>query len=469
MPVATTGMLVTVAFQVGSAVFSQIYGKRNNDEVKKLQRDAQKDAQKQEFDRDMEKYRRSCKYQIDLESDAHQERLKDIETEFEGAFKKMAHSSSLAHGYPLNISPYLIKKNILSFDGASSLGIRPDLFCILSCGDEPLFNRDIFPYLDNLLNTYLSCYWNANTTHRICYYEGLWNRGVAYDTAYVSNLQAMLPAPILMVSPRLQKYNDGYAVTFDFNFWGCGPSKSINFEPDNLPRLRPANGKKYSKEEIEDILAKVAPSLVCMIGYFADIYYWANYYEQPVLPGLLASEDFIGNNKLLNDYREAYKEMLNLYVKGHSEQVLSKEKDTVIEDVAGMNNFNFPERALRLIASIKPVLLDSFVRQEVDDIICSFTQNRVYQQRNNASESLISCSYYDSDMPFIDTLSKIAPWYNAECESIRKRIAVNSKLISSEFLDSKYGRINSSEQLSDSENYNFDDYFRSPTSSKYKI
>ena len=177
-------MLVTIAVQVGSSVFSQIYGKRNNDEVKKLQRDAQIDAQKQDFEREMEKYHRSCKYQIELEADAHQERLKGIETEFEGAFKKMAHGSALSH-YPLNISPYLIKKNILNFDSVSPSEIRPDLFCILSCGDEPLFNRDIFPYLDNLLNSYLSFYWNTNTTHRICYYEGLWNRDVSYDICVI--------------------------------------------------------------------------------------------------------------------------------------------------------------------------------------------------------------------------------------------------------------------------------------------
>lgn len=407
MPIATTGMLVTIAFQVGSSVFGQIYGKRNNDEVKKLQRDAQTDAQKQDFEREMEKYRRSCKYQIELEADAHQERLNGIETEFEGAFKKMAHASAL-NRYPLNISPYLIKKNILNFDSVSRSEIRPDLFCILSCGDEPLFNRDIFPFLDNLLNSYLSCYWNTNTTHRICYYEGLWNRDVSYDTAYVANLQAMLPAPILMVSPRLLKRNDGYALSFDFNFWGCGPSKSINFEPDNLPSLHPENGKKYSKDEIKVLLEKVVPGLVCMIGYFADNYYWANYYEQPVLPGLLASEDFIGNNKLLNDYREAYKEMLNLYVKGHSEEMPSMEKDPVMTDVAGMNNFNFPERACDLLQGITPIFT---TKQKAEDIIVN-TLCEVYKSKSGKAVSsfddIDSLYFCPSDLTAIKTIKAIS-------------------------------------------------------------
>lgn len=399
MPIATTGMLVTIAFQVGSSVFSQIYGKRNNDEVKKLQRDAQIDAQKQDFEREMERYHRSCKYQIELEADAHQERLRDIEADFEGAFKKMAHASAL-NRYPLNISPYLIKKNILNFDSVSPSEIRPDLFCILSCGDEPLFNRDIFPFLDNLLNSYLSCYWNTNTTHRICYYEGLWNRDVSYDSAYVANLQAMLPAPILMVSPRLQKRNDGYKLTFDFNFWGCGESKSINFEPDNLPSLRPQNGKKYSKEEIKDILEKVAPGLICMIGYYADNYYWANYYEQPVLPSLLASEDFIGHNILLEDYRDAYKEMLNLYVKGHSERVSNLEENTVIEDVAEMNNFNFPERACDLLQSITPIMESNDKTEEM----INNTVREVYKSKSGKSIS----SFEDIDSVYFSASDLIA-------------------------------------------------------------
>lgn len=387
MPIATTGMLVTIAFQVGSSVFSQIYGKRNNDEVKKLQRDAQIDAQKQDFEREMEKYHRSCKYQIELEADAHQERLKGIETEFEGAFKKMAHASAL-NRYPLNISPYLIKKNILNFDSVSPSEIRPDLFCILSCGDEPLFNRDIFPFLDNLLNSYLSCYWNTNTTHRICYYEGLWNRDVSYDTAHVANLQAMLPAPILMVSPRLQKRNDGYKLTFDFNFWGCGPSKSINFEPDNLPSLRPQNGKKYSKEEIKDILEKVAPGLICMIGYYADNYYWANYYEQPLLPTLLASKGFIGDDKLLNDYREAYKDMLDVYVSGQCESVNPEVQEAVMNDVAKINNYYFPERSVSLLEGISPLLSQNEIATKKKPLIVQCVNRSIPHYSNKEANAL---------------------------------------------------------------------------------
>lgn len=350
LTVSTFGI---IAGQLVASAAGQWFSSHTANQIKDLREQARLDALKREHQRDDERFLKTLQAQLEIEELSHQENLIDIETSFKNAFIKLAHKEALAN-YPLFISPYLIRKSILSFTSNKVEGNskQPQLFCILSNSNNPLFNQEVFSLLDSKVNSYLNMYWNAKTTHTVCYYEGVWNNSVSFDDGHPKNLRALMPnAPIVMVTPYLEPEGDKYRFYIKANYWG---TEEIMIQPQGLDYLSIA--PSLSSDKKEAIVEIVFPWIVCSIAFFADVFYWLAYKDFPILP-ILLNKGLFNDENLISFYAEGYSGLAYrcLISKDNNSEtgfIESSDDEMLLENIVALNTYNFPEQNISFLRSV---------------------------------------------------------------------------------------------------------------------
>lgn len=376
LTVSTFGI---IAGQLVASAAGQWFSSHTANQIKDLREQARLDALKREHQRDDERFLKTLQAQLEIEELSHQENLIDIETSFKNAFIKLAHKEALAN-YPLFISPFLIRKSILSFTSNNVEGNskQPQLFCILSNSNNPLFNQEVFSLLDSKVNSYLNMYWNAKTTHTVCYYEGVWNNSVSFDDGHPKNLRALMPnAPIVMVTPYLEPEGDGYRFFIKVNYWG---TDEIIIQPQGLELLSII--PSISSDKKEAIVEKLSPWIVCSIAFFADVFYWLVYKDYPILP-ILLNKGLFNNESLLTFYTKGYSGLANKCLissnNDNSESSLIERSDneTLLANLVALNTYNFPEQNIAFLRSVCFLSKDT---PETEKLILG-TANSLYEER----------------------------------------------------------------------------------------
>ena len=371
------GTLLTMALQVGASYINQRNNKKTMEEIKERQREFKAEFQEHGIRRDYGKFRRSCELQLQMEEESHNERLDDIDKDFDNWFVKMAHKAMLESHYPLTISPYIIKSFVMPFCGNRMGEKRKELFCMLTNSNDNVFNANVIPLLDDALCNIISSVWNERSMHTLCYYPNIWKQNISYSDEDLENMKAIIITPTIAVSPFFERRKDGYTLIVKLDMWGDNIDRAIRLETGIHFASMPTT---YSSDQIKSILSILFPIVICAIAQNVDVYYWTNYYLPPILPSVLSRGLIPVGKDVYNEFGQAYMELfLTLALGLVAPNSVCAAETSLLTEVAGMNQCNFPERAVGFLeeaARLAPT------RQSLETMIMN-TLSSLYEARTS--------------------------------------------------------------------------------------
>ena len=359
------GTILTMGVQIGVSLINQHYNKKNLEEIKKIQQEAKNAAQKRSQERDYQKFQRSCEYQYQMEEEAHAERLKAIEQEFLTSFDKMAHNANLSSHYPLNISPYIISRSVIPINGIQLSHSRQEVFCILTNSNDKVFNKEVIPYIDSIMCDMIATYWNKGSLHTMCYFSNTWNEHISFCDEDIDNLKSTIATPTVAVTPYFEKDDDGkYTIVVKLNMWGIGSEVSCQLPTGVRFDVIPI---KYTTQQIDELIKKLVPPMICATAQSIDVYYWESYHFPPILPALIAKNVIQADKDVRSSFKEAYLAFYNTLVLGKTDNSLQNVSDySLLKDIALINQCNFPDNNIKFLRDLSLLLESS---DEVEPVI----------------------------------------------------------------------------------------------------
>ena len=412
---AITGALVTMGIQIISSMLNLKYGKENTAKIKEEQRRFKQENQNKLIKRDHERFMRSCAFQLEIETNSHKTRLEDINNNFINSLTNLMHSQALISHYPLKISPYIIGKSIIPISCTDISNSRKEVFCILTNSNNTAFNKDVLPYIDELLSDIISTYWNQNSMHTMCYYPNTWNEKISFCDENIVNLKSILKTPTLTITPFFEVHGKKQELHIKLNFWGIGENKDISLQI-NTGFSFENNPQQYSLKEIHAIVDKVFSHIIYSMALNIDMYYWANYYQTPIFPTIVSKGLVKYNDDDILSIYNAYTELYRTFVLGSLENKndINQESKTLIKDIVEINQFNFPKRcisfldAITEIPAVIPILnSNSLIFDSIQSIYKAKTDSDI-ESLSNIDVKLLD----KKDMDLVKDLISISKKYN---------------------------------------------------------
>lgn len=401
------GTLITMGLQIGVSIYNQKYNRENLAEINKRKQDFKASTQNNSLARDYEKFRRSCDLQLKIEEESHVERLRIIDEKFINSFAQTAHEESLQSHYPLRISPYIISKSVIPICGTQINHSRQEVFCVLTNSNDVTFNKQVLPDLDDLICYAISSYWNQRSLHTICYYPDVWKEQSVFCNEDINNIKSLIVTPTITITPFFEKNKDENTLIIKLNLWGIGDDLEKEIGTPIVFKTIPQN---YSNSEKETILSQLFPLILCTMGQVIDMYYWANYYQPPILPSLIEGGHIPCDYETKNQYGTAYAELYETLALGSniSNYVVTSRDQLFLNDIADCNQCNFPQRSIGFLDSV--ILLTKSGLESlkmIQSTATSFYKSRTGNEVGSLSEIDVSC-LDSSDMDIISELAVIA-------------------------------------------------------------
>lgn len=403
------GILATMALQVGASVFNQKYSNKTIKEIKKRQQEFQSANLQRSIKRDYKKFRDLCDFQLQMEEESHAQRLNDIDKAFDNWLTKASHMQALTTNYPLSISPYIIKSSVIPFCYGQISERRKEVFCILTTSNDKVFNDNIIPLLDDRLCNIISSVWNERSMHSLCYYTNIWRQGILCNSNLIQNIKALIKTPTITVTPYFENRNDGgFALIVQLNMWGDGIDKNVSIETGLEYNQMPT---EYSSDDIDSVISKLYPIIICAIAECIDVYYWSNYYQPPLFPSILSRGLVkLDTEKEYCEFGEAYMKLFNILALGviQPDSGISKSTSQTLKDVASMNQLSFPDRAIGFLEeSTKIVSSPQDSERMILNTLSSIYTARTGEEFKSIAEIDVTRLDYD-DMTQITRLIGIA-------------------------------------------------------------
>lgn len=322
---AATATAVMVLTNVGLQLFNNWRNTQTSDEMRRKQQEFQRAAQDRNHDRMMQLLREGQALQEQWETENHEQRIKNINDDFDNLIKRTFHSQAL-QSWPLSVLPMVMKNQSLgSFRTQSDENIA--LHVILTPSNSDTFNATVFSQIELGVEAFCNRHWNNLSQHPIIFYGGAWKSKTSPEQTEIDQLKADLThLPILMITPFFTP--DSGKLVFNINMWGMGKRQTnrndeqfdINstemviqpteqeFSYYNLYALDTNYGNELTDVTIEEFV----PYLQCMIGYLADVYFWSAHNHTPILPTLLSigAVNTNGMKYLLQSNEQRYMQLL---------------------------------------------------------------------------------------------------------------------------------------------------------------
>ena len=282
---AATATAVMVLTNVGLQLFNNWRNTQTSDEMRRKQQEFQRAAQDRNHDRMMQLLREGQALQEQWETENHEQRIKNINDDFDNLIKRTFHSHAL-QSWPLSVLPMVMKNQSLgSFRTQSDENIA--LHVILTPSNSDTFNATVFSQIELGVEAFCNRHWNNLSQHPIIFYGGAWKSKTSPEQTEIDQLKADLThLPVLMITPFFTP--DSGKLVFNINMWGMGKRQTnrngeqfdINstemviqpteqeFSYYNLYALDTNYGNELTDVTIEEFV----PYLQCMIGYLADVY-----------------------------------------------------------------------------------------------------------------------------------------------------------------------------------------------------
>lgn len=328
---------------IGMQFFTNHANNEKNREILAQQAEFQDAAAKHEIERMRSAQAKAAKLALELEAEAHQERMKDVEDSYDKIINDFATFFTIKN-WPLSVLPFIMKGESFGslFSGtAKSL----NLHCVLTPSNCAWFNEYFYDDLDLRIEAEMNNNWNAQSTHPIVYYGGGWNRRqsrangrsipslIDLDDVELlfNNLKQI---PMMVITPYFD-YDDPF-LYFRVRIWGMGEDSNYPFRFDiphgDIEATRRIFLYDYNKEERPELtddffnttMEEFVPYITSLIGFVADKYFWSMYGIQPLLPNFLHTK-----SQLLKDiYTDRYTEIAKELIAEKSSTTLKQLKDT---------------------------------------------------------------------------------------------------------------------------------------------
>lgn len=316
---------------IGMQFFNNYANSKKNEEIQEKQREFQKAAAEHDFERMRKLQTESAKLALELETEVHKERVKEINSNYDALLDNFAHNFAIQN-WPLNVLPFVMKGESFGtlFNGTTQ---SVNLHCILTPSNCEWFNRDFYDDIDLRLEAEMNNKWNAQTTHPIVYYGGAWNRrsmnkGISIpnvvDLDDIELLKVKLKdVPVVVITPYFDPW-----LHFKVKLWGMGKDSEAPYRID-IPhgndieysqRIFSYDYHKDDTELTEDFenttIEEFVPYLECLIGFIADKYFWSLYKVVPILPNIIESNRNEVNEQIKDIISNNYKTEIELAIKG---------------------------------------------------------------------------------------------------------------------------------------------------------
>jgi hypothetical protein len=362
-PISTA---TAIALQIGVSLINQWFNKDLTEKIKEEQRRAKENELLNNQRRDEERFRHSCELQERMELDGHLYKIKTIKNNFLNSFETMIHKENLENSFRLNVSPYIIQRSVIPLSTENIGDIRQDLFCILTSSNNSIFNRDVFPFLDEEVSGFISKYWNEASNHTVCYYQNLWDLSASsFSNEDIENVKSLITTPTIALTPYFTNEDDGFHLTLKVNAWGLGFSdtKILSIPSRVTFKVMP---NKYTLQDIEDIFKGFVPLLDCTIGHLADVFYWSNFYQPPLLPKLIGENYIRISDELMEMYISMYHCLYKTLAIGQCDEAVTKTEEMQnANEIVRINLYNFPERSVSFLKRFMILSQNSSLSSEV--------------------------------------------------------------------------------------------------------
>lgn len=360
-----------VAFQIGVSLYNQWQNNSLTTRIKEEQRQAKLNEVKNSQRRDMERFMRNCQLQEEFETQAHLNKMEKYKQDFLYSLIKMAHKENLDNHYHLNVSPYVIQRSLIPMNLADLENTRQELFCILTGSNNKVFNEQVLPYLDDSICDLISKFWNESSNHTICYYQNLWDfNDSLFSNEDLENIKSLINTPTISISPLFQKDKEGFQFVIKVSAWGMGTQDTVSCEIPTEVRFD-ALPNKYSLSEIYKIIDKITPQAICAIGQIADVFYWVNYFQTPILPSIIERKIINISFKTKETYGILYSQLFRrialVSATDNNDVPLDNGANTP-KDIFSINLYNHPSRIISFLQNIlyltgKSHLTDKLIRE----------------------------------------------------------------------------------------------------------
>lgn len=416
------------------------------------QMEMRKAMQLREFDRARQLQAETAKIAMEMEAEAHAQRRKDIENEYDNVFNSLIDQFQLDK-WPLSVVPFIMKgesfgSHVREFDVAT-------VHCILTPSNDPNFNRFVYNSLDLRVEQMMNSYWNSNTTHQIVYYGGAWKpkapNGVpTLDYSDVEKLHSELKSvPVICITPYFLPTDN---MIFRVWVWGMGADTttrqditpfakdfSISLNKSSFIKSKDDDAEKEFTSSINAFINETANYLTAMIGYLTDMYYWKMYTIPPVFPSICSSyekmgtgllnirEDYLSDiDKFLNDDSKSYISRLN-YLRSQDKFLSSENKHKLIASLINDYIGNHPCCVSQDIEFLETVLKIN----EIDTKLVKDVQTHLYNYLDYYNSFILSSSNINeyntsenehivcSELDIIDYIERFVHFINEHSDRIK--------------------------------------------------
>lgn len=293
----------TIISVLGSISLQFFTNRKNNELNRKLQEQQREQLRANEAhdeERMLKLQKESAKVALQLELEAHRQRVKDIENNYNDVIKQFANNFAIEH-WPLSVLPFIMRGE--SF-GSLFSGMRQaiNMHCVLTPSNCRWFN-ELYNGLDSGVENYMNTFWNTQSSHPVVYYGGGWTRkrnGIAceIDSVDIDLLNNHLRnIPFMVITPY---FNPN--LQFRIRLWGMGENGNNEFIFDAPQKQQGSsfgftyeynkdNGPVLNENFADITLSELVPYIVCLIGFVADKYYGSMYSVRPILSELISGGD----------------------------------------------------------------------------------------------------------------------------------------------------------------------------------
>ena len=412
------------------------------------QMEMRKAMQLREFDRARRLQAEAAKIAMEMEAEAHAQRRKDIENEYDTVFNSLVDQFQLDK-WPLSVVPFIMKgesfgSHVRGFDVAT-------VHCILTPSNDSNFNRFVYNSLDSRVEQMMNTHWNSNTTHQIVYYGGAWKpkapNGVpTLDYSDVEKLHSELKSvPVICITPY---FTPTGKMIFRVWVWGTGSETthrqdiapfakdfSISLNASSFVKPKDENTEKEFTSAINTFINETTNYLTAMIGYLTDMYYWKMYNLPPIFPSICYSskskdakflnieDDYLsGIDSHIKDDSKSYVSRLN-FIRSQDELLSTEKKGQLLDCLVKGYVENHPIYVSQdiefLETIIKMVDVDTKLIKEVKKhlsdyldyynsfIVCSYDVNKYDTSQNEQifCETFDIVNYIDRFLDFVKEYS----------------------------------------------------------------
>jgi hypothetical protein len=162
-------------------------------------------------------------------------------------------------------------------------------------------------------------------------------------------MKSLINTPTVSISPLFLNRKEGFQLVLKISAWGMGEQESISCEIETGVKFE-SLPNKYSLIEISEMINQITPQAICAIGQLADVFYWVNYYQPPLLPILLGKEKIKVSSTLASQYALGYSDFYKRLVIGNNNEI--RKSYSLVADIAEINQYSHPERSLICLKSI---------------------------------------------------------------------------------------------------------------------